>query len=276
MTRNRPQPTPYAFPALLVSLVALVVSGFAAGVSLWQYQAAVTHNKLSVKPHVAVTVQLEGGLLERTGMYISNEGLGPAIINTITVEVGGKSYDATNPYVWRNIAHDRNLEINCFRRGFAKLGSVLKAGEERSLLVVTQALIPVVGGKICHEELLQFLQSDGLKVRVDYASMYGDSWETIGDSWVSPGTVAEIRRHTKLPGEPPANDISMSMYNQIQTEMELPEVVRILGRPGTELSRMQKAEETTVVYQWNNSDWSSMSVTLENDRVISKFQFRLK
>jgi hypothetical protein len=39
---------------------------------------------------------------------------------------------------------------------------------------------------------------------------------------------------------------------------------------------MQKAEETTVVYQWNNSDWSSMSVTLQNDRVISKFQFRLK
>jgi hypothetical protein len=70
--------------------------------------------------------------------------------------------------------------------------------------------------------------------------------------------------------------LSMNQYNQIQTGMDYLEVMRILGRPGTELSRMDMAGYKTVMYGWANPDGSNLNVMLQNDRVISKAQFGLK
>lgn len=108
------------------------------------------------------------------------------------------------------------------------------------------------------------------------STAYGESWEAVEDSWVTPGTAANIQRLIAPSVVPSATAVSLAMFNQIQLGMELPEVVRIVGHPGTEISRTQMEDATTLVYGWTNPDLSSLSVTLKNDRVASKFQFRLK
>jgi hypothetical protein len=71
-------------------------------------------------------------------------------------------------------------------------GSVLKSGEELALLTVTHANLPIVDGHSCHIELLKLLKAEGLKVRVQYESMYGEPHETIAESPVDSGIISDI------------------------------------------------------------------------------------
>ena len=54
--------------------------------------------------------------MKRNGIYIANPGLGPAIIKALSVEVGGKSYNAMDQHVWRNVFHDLAIVPGCFRQ----------------------------------------------------------------------------------------------------------------------------------------------------------------
>jgi len=176
---------PVASIALIVSLGALIVSS-------WQYSSQIEHNRLSVRPNVVVTYILEGGKKERNGIYMANPGLGPAIIKAVSVDVGGKSYDATDKRVWRNVFRDLAIVPGCFRQGWVESGNTLKSGEEWGLLTMTHADPPVVGEHACPIELLKFLKAEGLKVRVQYESMYGEPYEVVRESWIDDDVISDV------------------------------------------------------------------------------------
>jgi hypothetical protein len=146
------------------------------------YCAVARHHRLSVKPHVVVIFYLEGGLNQKNGIYIANPGLGPAIIKAISVEVGGKLYSAASTHPWRNVLHDLTISVGCFKYGLVQPRSALKSGEEWALLTLTQAKLPIVDGRPCQDEMLKFLKAEGLKVHVQYESMYGEPDERIAES----------------------------------------------------------------------------------------------
>jgi hypothetical protein len=139
-----------------------------------------------------VNLYLEGGLSERNGIYIENPGLGPAIIKALSVEVGGKSYSTVDKRLWQNVFHDLTIPPGCFRQRSMQSGSVLKSGEELALLTITHATPPIVDGHLCHIELLKFLKAEGLKVRIQYESMYSEPDEAIRESWIDSGTISDI------------------------------------------------------------------------------------
>src|SRR5919108_799517 len=157
-----------------LSTLALFISVGAFIVSSLQYRAVTRHYRLSVRPHMNVNLYLEGGLSERNGIYIENPGLGPAIIKALSVEVGGKSYSTVDKRLWQNVFHDLTIPPGCFRQRSMQSGSVLKSGEELALLTITHATPPIVDGHLCHIELLKFLKAEGLKVRIQYDSMYSE------------------------------------------------------------------------------------------------------
>jgi hypothetical protein len=70
--------------------------------------------------------------------------------------------------------------------------SALKSGEELALLTMTHANPPIVDGHSCPIELLKFLKAEGLKVRMQYESMYGEPHETISESWIDSDTISDI------------------------------------------------------------------------------------
>jgi hypothetical protein len=168
--------------ALFVSLGAFFVSSGALIISSLQYKAVTRHHRLSVKPHVNVIFYLEGALNQRNGIYIANPGLGPAIIKAVSVEMGGKSYSAVNKHTWRNVLHDLSIEPNCFKYRLLHPEGALKSGEEFELLTLTHANPPIVDGRHCQIELERLLMAEGLKVRIQYESMYGEPHERIVES----------------------------------------------------------------------------------------------
>jgi hypothetical protein len=141
---------------------------------------------------VVITFTLEGGTGEKNAIYLANPGLGPAIMKALSVEVGGKSYDAMDKRVWRNIFRDLMIIPGCFRQGWAQPGSALKPGDEIGLLTLTHAKPPVIDERSCLIELLKFLKAEGLKVRMQYESLYGEPHEAIGESWIDNDTILDI------------------------------------------------------------------------------------
>jgi hypothetical protein len=147
---------------------------------------------LSVKPHVNVIFYLEGWLGGKNGIYIENCGLGPAIIKAVSAEVGGKSYGTGTKYPWRKVFDDLTILPTCFKYGLIQPESALKSGEEFALLTVTHANPPVVDGRPCHLELLRLLRAEGLKVRIQYESMYGEPQERVADSAVDSDIISDM------------------------------------------------------------------------------------
>jgi hypothetical protein len=74
------------------------------------------------------------------------------------------------------------------------------------------------------------------------------------------GKLEEAKTLLKLPM------ITMAQYHAIQEGMSYPEVVKILGRPGEEMTR----SPGVVGYVWQNADFSSVVVVFINDRVHTK------
>lgn len=69
--------------------------------------------------------------------------------------------------------------------------------------------------------------------------------------------------------------LSMDKYNQIKNGMSRSEVENIIGK-GTELSSSSGGGYTFSSYQWKGEDYSSIVITFQNDKVMSKSQYGLK
>jgi hypothetical protein len=216
-----------------IAILAFIISIGSLTIASWQYRAVTRHYRLSVRPHVVITFPLEGGTGERNGIYLANPGLGPAIIKALSVEVGGKSYDAAEQRVWKNIFRDLGLVLGCFRQGWAPVGTAIKPGDEIGLLTVTHAKPPVVDGRSCHIELLKFLRAEGLKVHMQYESMYGEPHEAIGESWVD----SEI-----------ISDTAVGIMQQHVVPKMVKQVEGMLPQLHELVDRLQRMQDKTIKY----------------------------
>jgi hypothetical protein len=71
--------------------------------------------------------------------------------------------------------------------------------------------------------------------------------------------------------------VTLSEFNQIQSEMSYSEVVGIIGASGAEQSRVEvPGAPETVMYAWQNSDGSNMNAMFQDDKLVTKAQFGLK
>ena len=69
--------------------------------------------------------------------------------------------------------------------------------------------------------------------------------------------------------------VTLRDFLTVRTGMNLGEVTAILGS-GTELSRSDIADYSTVMYSWKNRNGSNMNVIFQDGRVVSKAQFGLR
>ena len=69
--------------------------------------------------------------------------------------------------------------------------------------------------------------------------------------------------------------VTSAEYTQLTTGMSYRQAVAIIGFPGEELSRVEIAGTTTVMYQWMNPTGANMNAMFQNDRMVQKAQFGL-
>lgn len=178
------------FYRLLTAGFAAAVSVASAGAGLWAAWAthqSYTSNKLLYRPY-AITTQYFDDTSRKYGIYLSNAGLGPAIIKSMTVTVGGRRYTGLGPSIWPQFRADLGLSATgCFRTGWPVQDSVVKAGEEIPLFTVSE-----LANLACHIQMMKLLADNSIVIEIKYASLYGDEFSASGDMRLNDDTARQL------------------------------------------------------------------------------------
>ncbi|MDD0980435.1 hypothetical protein [Pseudomonas shahriarae] len=150
----------------VLSLAAVVISIAAASISFWQLDLMREHNRLSVRPYLMVTPHLTA---EKAGLYLSNEGIGPGIITSFKIRVGGEQFDGLGDSRWPAVLKKARLKPECFSKGWPTEGAAVRPGNEIAILSPTKSTL---FGGYCLFQLSLFLQENEVFADMEYESLY--------------------------------------------------------------------------------------------------------
>lgn len=154
-------------PGSVTAVVAVGISLMSAFFAWKQVDTAQSHNRLSVEPILHVTPYAEGAS-GRNGLYLSNRGLGPALLTSFEVEAAGVAANGFDNDRWFEVLRAAGVNVDCFATGWPRQRTAIKAGDEEALFFVKKnEAFPA-----CHLHMLKLMAGDGIKVKVGYQSIY--------------------------------------------------------------------------------------------------------
>jgi len=128
----------------------------------------------SVRPHMRVASYVEGpGAGKKTGLYLTNLGLGPATLTKLSIEMGGQTYDLMQPHGQEIAVQAMGLNSLCVVIVAPEPGTVLKVNEEGPLLASTSSPI----APLCALPLMKALDKRDIKVHFGDTSMWDEKIE---------------------------------------------------------------------------------------------------
>ncbi|WP_406734394.1 hypothetical protein RJD39_21530 [Vibrio scophthalmi] len=154
----------------VISFTSLAIALIAVFVTVWQGIETREYNKNSLKPYLTAAPMLTG-IEGKNGIYVTNDGVGPAFIKGAILTVNGKRFDLSRNS-WPSVYEYLGLEKLCHSESWFKNGSALKAGEKMTLLAPTAATI----SPRCPVEFVKLLSANQLELKIEYASVYDDSF----------------------------------------------------------------------------------------------------
>lgn len=157
--------------------IALIISVASAIFSWRQVEIAEKHNRISVYPLLYVTTHAEGPG-GRNGIFLTNVGLGPAIITSFTAKAKGFTATGFKADMWPEVLQAAGVKPFCFATAWPLERSALKAGDELGLSFVTKA----EGATDCYAELIKLMGDTEVEVAITYQSMYGETQSVMGTS----------------------------------------------------------------------------------------------
>lgn len=160
----------------ILSIIAIVISLSALGVSVFEVTSLKDQQKASVWPYLEVSSSYSGEGFEVT---VTNKGIGPALLGDVVLTHEGEnitSTDELDALIVESIGAERAFSYDTYRARNAS-NSVLAPGEEVVLFGVpwttdTRAFIEVVG---------QSTTANGC-----YCSVYDDCWTVGGGNLPEP------------------------------------------------------------------------------------------
>ena len=154
-----------AVAATFTALVAVVVA-------IWDNVETRKHNRLSVLPYIVLDhVRNDSGLVTRGTVQMSNAGVGPALLHGLEITFRTEAGTDTIAAVWGAVAPLISIQ-GVQIRGWAEVDSGTALGvQQMQTLLRIQAR-----GEDAGERVQRVL--DGLRLRLRYASVYGDVAET--------------------------------------------------------------------------------------------------
>lgn len=158
----------------LLSLAAVVISIAAASISFWQLDLMREHNRLSVRPYLIITPNLAA---EKSGLYLSNEGIGPGIITSFSVRVGDEQFDGLGDSRWPAVLEKARLNPECFAKSWPTQGSAVRPGNDIVILEPTKSTL---FGPMCLLQMSLFLQRNDVFVEMHYESLYKEPFTFSG------------------------------------------------------------------------------------------------
>lgn len=176
-----------------VATSALFVAGIALALSIYEGYQNRRHNRLSVKPHIGLNFDV--GPDRKSQVYFRNEGLGPAILRNISIQVnGGEKFSGMTAEGIEN-ALKAVLPSEQFPCPYDALtidpGEAFIVGEKRIMLELP--LYSVSDGK--YLGLVKGLGS--LTWTFEYESFYGEKFTSGGSFRVSERQIQDLENLNK-------------------------------------------------------------------------------
>lgn len=126
----------------------------------------------------------------RNGLYLSNDGLGPAIIKAFAVKSAGVAATGFESDRWAEVLSTTRANPVCFATGWPKSDTAIRAGLEIPLVYVTNA----EGAELCLAELVKLIGGSPIEIDVDYESIYGEPKHLAANSKVISKTLEALYR----------------------------------------------------------------------------------
>lgn len=150
----------------ILNRVVLIAGLLAIFISFWQAFDAREHNRLSLKPYITSAYTVTG-VDNNDGVFVSNDGMGPAFIKEAYIIANGKTFDlATNS--WPAIYDHLHIKNGCHTERWFKMGSVIKSGDKIKLIYPTSA----TNDKECVNQFTDLLSHSELNLHIVYESIY--------------------------------------------------------------------------------------------------------
>ncbi len=152
--------------AVVISLISLSLSYVQLASARDMNEATKKHNMVSVRPKLSITPHAQGPD-GKNGIYISNDGLGPAIITGFSVTTKNGRFDTLGSSSWEEILGISGINRGCFSVGWPDSGATLHVGFEIELLEISKS-----ASNRCSLEILKLVSRDDIKIEIDYSSFY--------------------------------------------------------------------------------------------------------
>lgn len=174
---------------LTIAVITLVLSISAFAVSWTQAISQKHYNNLAVRPHVAVIPNV-GGEGQKNGLYLTNVGLGPAMLKNIRINVGGQKFEGFGSSPLSQALRAAGLNPLCFIRSWPNEGAWLKAGDDYPLMAQSRALMPQ-----CGKEVLKLMTIADMTIEVEYEDLDQNSFQFLGNSRTNDADAIEMLGH---------------------------------------------------------------------------------
>lgn len=161
---------------LVVSITALFVSASTSYFANENLKTAQQHNKLSVEPLLRVTPMMAGDT-GKNGLFVSNMGLGPAIVKNFSVVANDTMYDGFSEDHWPTILQSMGINPACFATGWPNLDSVVRPREEPLPLLYLSKV-----DSVCMPEMVKLVGGKEIMIKFEYQTIYQERREETSTS----------------------------------------------------------------------------------------------
>ncbi|GAB4510250.1 MAG: hypothetical protein Tsb004_12740 [Allomuricauda sp.] len=147
---------------MFISICTLVVF-------LYQTDLIREQQYMSVYPHLAL--ENHGTHSPNYRYVLQNKGIGPALIKSVQVKTKqGKTYDDIVSYVEASLNQKGG---STFSYSYSNLfsGQLVPANSHIDIIRINDSTMHIA------DQLFQILHKDGLDIRIEYESIYGECWE---------------------------------------------------------------------------------------------------
>ena len=150
----------------ITAIATVIIALTAVFISIWQILSTRKHNRLSVTPLMRYYIVYNKSEMEQ-GIYLSNTGIGPAIIISYKVTVDGKETPKNRYLDWSLHTNKLDIDNSFVRFRKSNIGVTISKGETLPLLTACENIDKKQENKF----LAALLR---ISIEIEYESIYRD------------------------------------------------------------------------------------------------------
>jgi len=162
----------------ILAICAIFVSACALAVSIYQTRILSMEKDAAVWPYLRIGTSWHD---KQFILSVSNDGIGPAIIQDMTYELEDTTFQLIHQVVHYLIENDTILKNSVENISYSNIeneGTAIRAGENINIFQVSDVPNKVI------KRIQHYMYVEKIKVKIAYCSIYNRCWRTQGNEMI--------------------------------------------------------------------------------------------